>query len=106
MTVKREQEIQREILAFLEGRGVLAWKCNLGGVRFAGRGRGRNPMKGFPDIGVCYEGRTIAIEVKRPDGRLSPEQLEWKQKLEAAGAIVIIATSVESVRIAIWGKAA
>ncbi len=96
--MKREQEIQSEIIEWLKSHGVLVWKCNLGGIRFAGRGMGKNPMKGFPDLGACHDGRLIAIEVKRYDGRMSPEQLEWKRRLEKAGAIVIVATSIESVR--------
>jgi hypothetical protein len=54
-------------------------------------------MKGFPDIAGLFNGRFFAIEVKRPDGRMSPEQEVWRGRLEAKGCLYVVATSVADV---------
>ncbi len=96
-----ESEIQTQILDYLKARGILRWRCNLGGVRFKG-GKGRNPMTGFPDIaGICPHGhgRFFTIEVKAKKGVMSPEQLVWRTKLEAKGVVYILARSVDDVAV-------
>ena len=52
---------------------------------------------GWPDITGCWAGTFVAIEVKRADGQLRDEQRAVLGELEAAGAIVIVARSVEDV---------
>lgn len=96
----RESEIQREIAVWLAARGVLFWRCNLGGVRRSGKGFTSNPMRGFPDLaGImgCGTGRLFTIEVKTKVGRLSPEQERWRAVLEAKGVVYILARSLDDV---------
>ena len=52
---------------------------------------------GLPDIFVCYRGRFIGIEVKRPDTRhtLTERQARNLQQIEEAGGVAGVATSVE-----------
>jgi len=63
---------------------------NMHGSRWQGAGR--------PDIIACYRGRFLAIEVKRPGGKITKlqeyELLTW----EYAGAVTAVVTSVEGVR--------
>ena len=95
-----EQEIQRQIMLWLGGERILHWKCSLGGARIAGGRRGKNPMKGFPDVaGVmpCGTGRLFVVEVKTKTGRLSPEQLKWRELLEAKGVFYVLARSLDDV---------
>jgi hypothetical protein len=55
-------------------------------------------FKGCPDIiGQMVDGRLLAIEVKRPSGRVRPEQREFIDKASAHGALAIIARSVSDV---------
>ena len=42
--------------------------------------------KGFPDLVMFRGGRQIAAELKREDGKLTLEQLEWLIAFETAGA--------------------
>ena len=98
---KAEAAIQRAILDFLEALQICHWRVNLGGVRRSGIGRTRNPMAGFPDIGVIVRGRFLGIEVKTPAGRMEATQRDWKKRLEDAEATYIIATSVSDVRLAL-----
>lgn len=98
----KESDIQRAILDFLQAKKILAWRCNMGAVLVSRDSKirfSKNPNKGIPDIGgVLQGGRYFAIEVKRPGGRLSPEQKGWIERLSAQGVICIVATSVEDVR--------
>ena len=52
---------------------------------------------GFSDLVACWLGRFVAIEVKRLDGRVRPEQALMLADFEAGGAVVIIARSLEDV---------
>lgn len=53
---------------------------------------------GTPDILVCYKGRFIGIEVKKPEGGVvSPLQKLKLQKIEMSGGIAFVARSVKEV---------
>jgi hypothetical protein len=54
--------------------------------------------KGMEDIQAIINGRLIAIEVKSPTDRISPDQLKRKAALEADGGVYIIAESFEGVQ--------
>jgi hypothetical protein len=95
----REQVVQREIMDWLKAKGILHWRQHLGAVRVKGA-RIKNPMKGFPDIaGVMpgQAGQLFVIEVKKPDGRFSMEQVDWMNRLTAAGVVYVVATAVVDV---------
>jgi hypothetical protein len=53
---------------------------------------------GQPDLLGCYQGRTLALEVKRPGGRPTKLQLATLEKWRNAGAIAAVVRSVEDVR--------
>lgn len=98
-----EAPILRDCLAWLKAANVLSWRCSLGGVRHAGVGRKKNPMKGFPDIGGCLRtGRFFVVECKAPKGRLTPEQIAWRDRLKSQGALYILATSVSDLESAFF----
>lgn len=104
--VPREADILAAVLSILAWSGILYWRVPLSPVLRGGPGpKARlcpNPMKGFPDIaGVLPGGRLLVVEVKRPGERLRPEQAVWRANLEAAGALYVLATSVEDVRRAL-----
>lgn len=44
--------------------------------------------KGYPDLTIVGPGGQMWRELKSPEGRLSPEQLEWLSRLEQSGADV------------------
>ena len=56
-------------------------------------------VAGLPDLIVCYEGRFIGIEVKRPETRhtVTPRQQKVLDLIEEAGGQGFVATSVEEV---------
>lgn len=52
---------------------------------------------GISDLLVCGEGKFIAIEVKRPGGRLSPLQEQFLHDIRAAGGLAFVAYSIDDV---------
>lgn len=73
-----------------------------GAVVFAIHG-GDNPFQevGIPDLLACLEGRFIGVECKLPGEKLRPVQEVVIRRLEKAGALVVVATSVEDVEAAL-----
>jgi hypothetical protein len=69
-------------------------------------------MKGFPDIaGVLTrkeKGRLFVVELKRPNGKPSPEQVEWMIRLSNAGVACALVRSFEDLVEAMreWGELA
>jgi hypothetical protein len=57
-------------------------------------------MKGVPDIILIRRGsgRFVGLEVKRVDGRLSPEQVEFGRACEEAGGEYHVVRSIEEVQ--------
>ena len=53
---------------------------------------------GIPDIIICYKGRFIALEVKRPGGKPTLLQKITLNKIEKANGIAKIVTSLEQVK--------
>lgn len=86
---KLEQDIQKDILRFLEKRGILAIKHNNIGIY---------ARAGVPDLLCCSnEGRFIGIEVKRPGQKPKPIQQAFLNTINNLGGIAFSAVSVEEV---------
>ena len=98
-----ESQIQRAVVNFL--RWALPDDAAFYSIPNEGqRGRkavarlvGMGLRAGMPDLGLCYKGRTIFIELKTPVGRLSPSQRQMHRKLIASGAEVLVLRSLEGV---------
>jgi hypothetical protein len=50
------------------------------------------------DIWAVKNGTVYFIEVKKPDGRMSPEQQQFRAEATAAGATYVLATSIDDVQ--------
>jgi hypothetical protein len=75
-----------------------------------GRVRGAKLKKaglqaGWPDIQLIYKGQYYGLEVKTPQGRLSPSQSRLHQKLIEGGCKVAVVRSVKEMmeHIIDWG---
>jgi len=55
-------------------------------------------QRGMADIWAVKDGKIYFIEVKRPDGRMSPEQHEFMRNAVIAGAEYVLAKSVDDVQ--------
>lgn len=82
--------LKNEILIEMSRRGAIVWN-NPTGVFFTRTGQPvRIGTAGAPDImGVLPSGRAVAIEVKTGSGRLSKEQIIWRDALLAHNAVYI-----------------
>lgn len=105
-----EKEIQNEILEWLDKREIFFWRCNNipvfsksndGHRRF--RSLPKYTPRGLPDIIIIHKRNFIAIEVKRPGGKIRPEQLSFGDRVEANGGHYFIVTSLNEMTD-IWGS--
>jgi len=105
----KETDIQKSICDYLAYRRHLFWRNNNAptvirrkvGTRWVIDGFRKLPvytMKGLPDIIVIKDGYFIGLEVKRENGRQSPDQKEFQRLCKEAGAEYYIVKSIDDVR--------
>ena len=99
---KKEVDIQREICEHLHANGFFFWRSNNvpvysrsndGKMRF--RALPKYTPKGLPDICIIYNGMFIGVEVKRPGGKLRPEQKDICKQITDNGGKYILADSID-----------
>jgi hypothetical protein len=97
----KEQAIQAQILAYLKFKGYFVWRNNSGATRAGKFGERfiRYGLVGSADIlGLTKQGMFLAIEVKRPGGRLSPHQEAFLDAIRANKGMAIVAYSLTDVQ--------
>jgi hypothetical protein len=106
-----EQQIQRAVFEHLAIRAastVFAFHPANSGWRSpveAAILKGMGVRAGVPDIIAIKGGRCYALELKVPDGRLTPVQRDAHAALAAAGATVEVAYGLDDAlaRLEAWG---
>lgn len=98
-----EAEIQRAIVGFLKERRIPHSVTDATEAFNRNGQRVRRVGRGWPDITGCIPqgGIFIAIECKSNKGRLRPDQARTLHDLWQAGALVVVARSVEDVQDAL-----
>jgi hypothetical protein len=92
-----EAALQRLVLAHLQRLGIWAWRMNTGGARTK-TGFVRFGIPGQADVtGILPDGRRLEIELKSDEGRLSPAQIAFGNRIRANGGIYIAARTLEEV---------
>lgn len=84
----KEADITRRIRQYLDMRGIFHWK------------QWQGPMsqpRGVADILGCLCGKMLAIEVKKPGGKLTEFQQRFLDAVNSSGGIAFLATSVDDV---------
>lgn len=93
----KEGDIQRGIMIALSAQGHAVFRANVGAF-FTKDGRHVTTglPKGFSDLFGFRkdDARAYFMEVKRPGGRVSPEQVAFLAAMQARGAIAGIVRSV------------
>jgi len=82
-----EGQLTFSVKQLLNSVGIFHWK------HFGG------PMgvKGVPDILGCYRGKLLGIELKAPNGKVSPEQEDFIRRINRAGGLAFVARDLETV---------
>jgi Holliday junction resolvase len=80
-----EAPLRRKITKYLERRG--AYVCHPHGSAIN--------AKGTPDLLVCYKGRFLGLEVKRPGKNATELQAHTLGEITEAGGVSSVITSVE-----------
>lgn len=95
-----EKATQKAILDWLTLTRTFHYRNNSGAFVSEYKGK-RSFVKfgasGSPDIVVVKDGIYIGIEVKDTRGRLSESQVDFRDRLEKAGGLYLIARSLEDV---------
>jgi hypothetical protein len=102
-----EGEIQAAILDYLRLRGHFCFRVNQIPATFIDKHGARQfrkfpkyGMKGVPDILLIRKptGRMYGIEVKAPNGKISPDQADFGRKLIECGGEYLVARSIDDVQ--------
>jgi len=89
-----EGRIKADCLRYLERRGFFVWNNPSGAVRIAPDRWVHFGRKGASDIiGVLPDGKFLAVEVKAPHGRLSPEQSAFLEKVRDMKGVAVVVRS-------------
>ena len=93
---KLESAVNREIDRLLNLYGIYHWSNNSGAVK---KGKSKRPIKfgkpGSSDwLGICPDGRFLAIESKRPVGGVTSDlQKQFLDRINSDGGVGIVARS-------------
>lgn len=91
-----EGQIKKDICDYLSAIGVMFWIQQAG--KIPGRiNRSRYLRNGVSDLLGLWKGRLLAIEVKTPKGRVSPEQQSFIDEVNRFGGKAFIARSLDDV---------
>ncbi|GHT78535.1 hypothetical protein FACS1894130_05290 [Spirochaetia bacterium] len=86
-----EGRIKADCLRYLERRGIFCWNNPTGAVRVAPDRWLHFGKKGSADLLGCLPGgRFLAVEVKAPGGRLSPEQRQFLDDVKTLGGLCLV----------------
>lgn len=96
-----EKDIQDSILEYLAVKGAMAWRNNTGVGKFKNKNGGerfvRFNVKGASDIFAIKNGHFYAIEVKKPGGVVSDDQVTFLGNVRRAGGTALVAYSLQDV---------
>jgi hypothetical protein len=94
----KEADVLRSVDQALSLHKIFHYRNNSGGFKTDSGGFVRAGYTGSSDfIGICPDGRFLAVECKRPEGGvLSAAQREFLDTINRNGGVGIVVTSVES----------
>ena len=96
-----EKTIQARVVKWLERHGFFVWRNSTGTFRQGDR-YVQCGIPGQADItGILPGGRRLEVEVKTATGRASKAQLRFREKIEAAGGLYVLARSVAALEAAL-----
>lgn len=102
----KEADIQAAIRDYLALRGAVVIRVNSGRMPWtdkAGKRRSMamNDSPGCSDLLVCFRGKFLALEVKRPGEFETPKQAAFLERVRQAGGFARVVRSVGCVELAL-----
>ena len=91
----KEAPAQKAILEYLALKKHFCWRNNTGALKTERGHFLRFGTKGSPDIMCGIDGGFIGLEVKGSSGRLSPDQIAFKEAIERAGGRYHVVRSID-----------
>ena len=96
-----EKDIQMQICDYLAIKGYFFWRTNTTGLydptKKVFRAMPKYGIKGVSDIILILKGKFIGLEVKRPKGVQSPDQMSFEYKLIKNGGEYHLVHSLQEV---------
>jgi hypothetical protein len=92
-----ESEIKRELCDWLEVRGAMPFITGQKRKTY----RSKYMKRGVPDICAIWDQSPLFIEVKKPGGRISKEQVDFMNDAIEKGAICIVVESLNELIMAL-----
>lgn len=85
-------------LNYLKMKGIFVWRQNSGSAKIGSRFVRFTSITGISDIiGICPDGRFLAVECKRTKGGIvSDAQKEFIANIQQRGGVAIVVNSVTS----------
>lgn len=99
-----EKEIQLAICDYLALKRLFFWRQNTAptvqkkDTGWFFRKMPKHARRGVPDIIVVRKGTVIFLEVKRPGGKLSPDQEDFRADCAREGVQYYVVTSLDDVQ--------
>lgn len=96
----KEAAVLSSLLKGLTQAGIMHRRINVMGMTTHGAGRKKSTQAGMPDVWAVDPdtmGRSWFIEVKKPDGRISHEQMDFMQEAHTFGCRVAVVASEDGV---------
>ena len=91
-----ETDIMNLIRVKLPEIGLTVFRANVGKIKLSdGRWFDTGLPKGFSDLFAVKDGKAYFIEVKKPGGTVSPEQINFIDQMQKRGCVAGIAHSPE-----------
>jgi len=95
-----EKDIQRAVLDYLRLNRIFCWKQHSVGIKKPDGRYIPSGMVGVSDImGVLPDGRFLAVEVKRPGGKVSPAQDIFLTNVRRSKGLAVVVHSVDEMAI-------
>lgn len=95
--MQKEDEVQKQCLDYLTIRNIYHWRQNSGCAKIGKRFIRFTTIIGISDIlGICPDGRFLAIECKREKGGVvSTAQKLFLQNIKNNGGVAIVVHSLD-----------
>lgn len=100
-----ERDVLKVVVAWLRAFGATAVRINSGGMKVGERFVRFNDSPGCSDVIACLppDGRTLAVEVKRPgrdrtSAKRKAEQKSFRQAIVKSGGIAVVVKSLDELK--------